>query len=260
MPTEELHSRRLLDSVRMEAASLDGEPRWSRCSARSSRSLLAPASASVPSASSRGAAGRRRAAKPTPGSGIATKAALSNPKCQTGPTYGAYGQLDGAIVGGGPVCTRPFKAGENNSGTTSPGVTKDAISVVYVLGSVPETRAQPATNTQTGAPGPTRTPRYDLLLAMRSYYETWGREIDVKFYTSTGTRRGAQTADAVAIKAMKPFAVVNSYNAVYGTMAIELAKAKILVYDAETGREDFTVSRSVPLGQHGFAGSRDQRG
>ena len=40
---------------------------------------------------------------------------------------------------------------------------------------------------------------------------------------------------------MKPFAVVNSYNAGYGTMAIELAKAKILVYDAETGKEDFTA-------------------
>ena len=82
---------------------------------------------------------------------------------------------------------------------------------------------------------------HDLLLAMRPYYETWGRDIDVKFYTSTGTDEAAQRADAVAIKAMKPFAVVNSYNAGYGTMAIELAKAKILVYDAETGREDFTA-------------------
>ena len=154
---------------------------------------------------------------------------------------GRTDSFDGAIVGGGAVCTRPFKAGENNGGATSPGVTKDSISVVYVLGSVPETRAQPAMNTKTGAAGTDQDAAHDLLLAMRPYYETWGREIDVKFYTSTGTDEAAQRADAVAIKAMKPFAVVNSYNAGYGTMAIELAKAKILVYDAETGREDFTA-------------------
>ena len=110
-----------------------------------------------------------------------------------------------------------------------------------MLGNVPETRAQPAMNTQTGAAGTDEDAAHDLLLAMRPYYETWGREIDVKFYTSTGTDETAQRADAVAIKAMKPFAVVNSYNAGYGTMAVELAKAKILVYDAETGKEDFTA-------------------
>ena len=201
---------------------------------------LATASASVPSAAL-AVPVADGAAKPTPGSGIATKAALTNPKCKTGATYGPYGQFDGAIVGGGAVCTRPFKAGENNGGATSPGVTKDKISVVYVLGNVPETRAQPAMNTQTGAMGTDEDAAHDLLLAMRPYYETWGREIDVKFYTSTGTDETAQRADAVAIKAMKPFAVVNSYNAGYGTMAIELAKAKILVYDAETGKEDFTA-------------------
>ena len=201
---------------------------------------LAPASASVPSAAL-AVPLAEGAGKPTPGSGIATKAALSNPKCRTGDTYGPYGQLDGPIVGGGPICTRPFKAGENNGGATSPGVTKDKISVVYVLGNVPETRAQPAMNTQTGAAGTDADAAHDLLLAMRPYYETWGREIDVKFYTSTGTDESAQRADAVAIKAMKPFAVVNSYNAGYGTMATELAKEKILVYDAETGKEDFTA-------------------
>ncbi len=110
-----------------------------------------------------------------------------------------------------------------------------------MLGNVPETRAQPAMNTQTGAAGTDEDAAHDLLLAMRPYYETWGREIDVKLYTSTGNDEAAQRADAVAIKAMKPFAVVNSYNAGYGIMATELAKSKILVYDAETGKEDFTA-------------------
>ena len=64
----------------------------------------------------------------------------------------------------------------------------------------------------------------------------------------------------MAIKAMKPFAVVNSYNAGYGTMAIELAKAKILAVRRGDGARGFHCSCSVPLGQHGFAGGRDQRG
>ncbi len=148
---------------------------------------LATASASVPSVAL-AVPLADGAAKPTPGSGIATKAALSNPRCQTGPTYGPYGQFDGAIVGGGAVCTRPFKAGENNGGATSSGVTKDSISVVYVLGSVPETRAQPAMNTKTGAAGTDEDAAHDLLLARRPYYETWGARS-----TSSSTRRRALT-------------------------------------------------------------------
>ena len=49
---------------------------------------------------------------------------------------------------------------------------------------------------------------HDLLLAQRQYYETWGRELDIQFYTSSGEDESAQRADAVAIKALKPFAVV----------------------------------------------------
>ena len=41
------------------------------------------------------------------------------------------------------------------------------------------------------------------------FYETWGRDIEVHFYISSGTDEPAQRADIVAIKAMKPFAAVN---------------------------------------------------
>ena len=144
------------------------------------------------------------------------------------------GRFNGSTVGGGPFCVRPFKAGENNGGATSQGVTADKISVVYVLGHIPETRAQPATNQVNGSPGTDSDAIHDLLLAQTSFYETWGREIDVQFYTSSGEDETAQRADAVAIKALKPFAVVNTHNSGLGIMAAELAKAKILVYDAET--------------------------
>ena len=54
-------------------------------------------------------------------------------------------------------------------------MTKDAISVVYVLGSVPEdAAAQPAMNTKTGVAGTDEDAAHDLLLAMRPDDETWG--------------------------------------------------------------------------------------
>ncbi len=154
-------------SVRMEwAASLDGEPLWSRCSARSSRSRSRPRRHRCRRPRSRcrwpmARRSRRRARGSPP------RRHSRTPSVRPATTYGPYGQFDGAIVGGGPVCTRPFKAGENNGGATSPGVTKDKISVVYVLGNVPETRAQPAMNTQTGAAGTDEDAAHDLLLAMR---------------------------------------------------------------------------------------------
>jgi len=181
------------------------------------------------------------AAKPTPGSGIATKAAMDNPKCRVGDTYGPYGQFDSSLVGGGPVCTAPFKTGQSNGGATAPGVTKDSIKVVVTISNPPETRSNPAMNLATGTAGTDQDAFHDLLFAERPWYETWGRNIDVSYYTVDGTDEASQHAAAVAIKAMKPFAVVNTYNAGYGIMAADLAKAKILVYDAETGKEDFTA-------------------
>ena len=180
------------------------------------------------------------AGKPTPGSGIYTQAALDNPLCVIDKERYPYGRFDGAVVGGGAVCTRPFKTGENNGGATSTGVTKDAVKVVVVLGAVPEP-SSPSLNATTNQPGTDQDSIYDLWTATRPLYETWGREIDVTFYKSTGVDETAQRADAVAIKAMKPFAVYNSYNVGLPVMAAELAKAKILTYDAATTRDDFTA-------------------
>jgi hypothetical protein len=198
---------------------------------------LATASASVPSAAL-AVPLADGAGKPTPGSGMATKAALENPRCTVNDRTGPYGRFNGPTVGGGPVCVRPFAADADNGGATAPGVTKDKISVVYVLGHIPETRAQPPVDASTGQTGTDEDAVHDLLLAMRPYYETWGRDVDVKFFTSSGEDESAQRADAVAIKGMKPFAVVNTHNSGLGVLAAELAKAKILTYDAETSYKD----------------------
>ena len=181
------------------------------------------------------------AGKPTPGSGIYTQAALDNPRCTVNKDRYPYGRFDGATVGGGAVCARPFKAGEDNGGATSTGVEKDKIKVVVTVSNPPETRSNPSVNQTTKQPSTDQDSEHDLMLARRPLYETWGREIDVTFYTVNGTDEASQRAAAVAIKAMKPFAVVNTYNAGYGIMAADLAKAKILVYDAETGKDDFTA-------------------
>ena len=74
------------------------------------------------------------AGTPVAASGIGTAAALDNPKCQhDNPNYGVYGRFSGTTVGGGPICVKPWKDGDDNGGATSPGVTKDAVTVVAVV-------------------------------------------------------------------------------------------------------------------------------
>ena len=74
------------------------------------------------------------AAKPTPGSGVGTQAALDNPGCvHDDPEYGVYGRFNSFAVGDGPVCVKPWKAGSDNGGATSRGVTADRVSVVFVM-------------------------------------------------------------------------------------------------------------------------------
>ncbi|MEX1006280.1 MAG: hypothetical protein WD271_00365 [Acidimicrobiia bacterium] len=173
--------------------------------------------------------------KPTPGSGIGTAAALDNPKCNTGEAFGPFGRFDTTTVGGGsegPVCVKPWPEGAANGGATSQGVTADRIKVVFVT---PDPRQ--AANSSAGpknrvdnSKGTDADAFHDLLLARMRWYETWGRDIEVKFVASTGDDEAAQRADAVTIKAEKPFAVIGGGD----VLDAELAKAKILVFGPST--------------------------
>ncbi|HXY94582.1 MAG TPA: hypothetical protein VEP49_19125, partial [Acidimicrobiia bacterium] len=172
------------------------------------------------------------AAQPVPGTGIGTKAALDDPRCHTGAQYGSYGKWDSSYVGGGPICVRPFAAGENNGGATSPGVTAKSIKVVAVL-PTPQRSEQQAlaaqlNNLATNSRGTWQDAIHDYLVANLPFYETWGRDIDVSFYQSTGVDETAQRADAVAILAMKPFAVINFDSFGLDTLLISLAHANVL--------------------------------
>ena len=94
---------------------------------------------------------------------------------------------------------RPFKAGEDNGGATSKGVTKDSIKVVAVLPTAERSSAQALAaqlnNRETNSKGTWEDAIHDYLVAELPYYETWGRNIDLSFYTSTGVDETAQRVE-----------------------------------------------------------------
>src|SRR5262245_40301883 len=73
------------------------------------------------------------AAPPVAGTGLGTKEALDDPRCNTGDQYSVYGRWDTSTVGAGPYCVRPFEDGEDNGGATAKGVTADSIKIVAVI-------------------------------------------------------------------------------------------------------------------------------
>src|SRR5439155_20633241 len=129
----------------------------------------------------------------------------------------------------GPVCVKPWTDGADNGGATAPGVTKDRILVYaiipndeqlsHVSGAAPTNRAGNTRGTYQDAV-------HDYLLPIMKFYETWGRDIEVRFLTSTGQDEAAQRADAVKVKAEKPFAVLDLAPSALDVFDAEMAKAK----------------------------------
>jgi hypothetical protein len=194
---------------------------------------IGPAGASVtPSAG---------AVKPPAAAGIGTAAALHNPRCAYGdPQFGPDGRFNSMIAGGGSVCVKPWHAGEENGGATAPGVTKSTITVVGIvpndqeLEGVSRAAGTMAVNRADDATGTYKDAVHDYLLAEMPFYETWGRDIEMKFVTSSGTDESAQRSDAVAVVAKKPFAAINFVGVGLDVLETELAKSKILVWGAAT--------------------------
>ena len=151
------------------------------------------------------------AGPPVAASGMGTQAALDNPRCRhDDPKYGPYGHFDSTEIGGGPVCVKAWKAGANNGGATAQGVTAKKITVVALVPNEEQLKADPVApkHRADNSASTIQDALYDYLLPQMRFYETWGRDLEVKFYTSTGDDETAQRADLVAITAMKPFAVV----------------------------------------------------
>ena len=200
-------------------------------------SVVTAALVSTSLAASAGAAVQRPegAGKPPSGSGIGTAAAMNRADCRTnGDVNAPYGYLDAALQGQGPVCVKPWKDGDDNGGATSSGVTGDAVTLVAVVPSESQATATGATQRATKAKGKYQDAFHDLLLPMMRYYETWGRDIDLRFVESSGVDEAAQRADLVRIKEMKPFAVMDVVPAGLDVLDAELANAKILTFGYAT--------------------------
>ena len=153
--------------------------------------------------------------KPPAGSGINTAAALDNPHCDK--TAGPYGRLDFVQKGTGPVCVTVWKEGKDNGGATYQGVTKDKIKVVALVPNEQQMAAVTPTqlpmNYATGKPGTVQDVFSDGLAGYEHAFGktyTYGRDVDLQFVTSTGDDEAAQRADAIKVKEMKPFTVLDA--------------------------------------------------
>jgi hypothetical protein len=174
------------------------------------------------------------AGPPVAASGMGTTAALENPKCRKTapsgiPPYQGYGAFDGVTVAGGPTCVKPWKAGSDNGGATWQGVTKDKVTIVAVLPNETQLQSDPVTpkHLSDKSASTYEDAVHDWVLPQMKFYETWGRDVEWKFVTSSGSDEAAQRADVVAVKAMKPFAVFHLIVAGLDVLETELAKAHI---------------------------------
>jgi len=182
------------------------------------------------------------AGPPVPASGIGTPAALDNPRCRhDDPKYGPYGHFDSTELGGGPVCVKAWTAGDDNGGATSQGVTKHKITVVAVIHNDQQIKTDPVPPKRLAdnSTGRYQDAIYDYMLPEMRFYETWGRDIEIRFYPSSGDDEAAQRADLVAIKAMKPFAVIVFAQPPTGSVlesGLAAAKIPVIGYDATSAQ------------------------
>ena len=128
-------------------------------------------------------------------------------------------------------CVEPFEG--DNGGATSPGVTADAVTVVYY-------RADPALDPLTAATFENAGADIDPQTAAdtvegfadvyNELYETYGRTVNVEVYTGTGAGDDVEAAqaDAIAIAEKEPFAVVGGPTQAYNAFAAELASRGII--------------------------------
>jgi hypothetical protein len=182
----------------------------------------------VPVASAAAAERAPGTGKPPAGSGINTAAALDNPQCDK--SAGPYGRLDFVLAGSGPTCVTPWKTGQDNGGKTYQGVTKDTIKVVALVPNEQQmsevTPTQRPVNYATGQQGTVTAVLEDGLAGFehglgKKY--TYGRDVEMEFVTSSGSDETAQRADAVTVKAMKPFVVLD-----HGTTALDVFDAAMV--------------------------------
>ena len=170
------------------------------------------------------------AAKAGLDNGVGTAAALKNPNCDPDTK-----QIKILLIARAP-CVRHVAASQNG-GATSRGVTRDSVKVVIVAASDPTTVSSDiasavlgGTNQATGKTGTLADAARDENQLLSNFYETYGRKLDIEFYTRTGLDEAAQRADALAIAEKKPFIVLSALP-ITGQI---LAQKKIITFDTPT--------------------------
>lgn len=130
-----------------------------------------------------------------------------------------------------PPCVQPFTG--KNGGATSQGVTGDSIKVVVYVG---DPSKDPLLAGQIAAAGASLDPN-QIKDTWRGYFdiynkmfELYGRKFDVQFFdgTGSGSDTAAAKADAIAIAAMKPFAVAGGPQQSTTVFSDELAHRGVL--------------------------------
>ncbi len=215
--------------------------------------VLTVGTGAVPASGAAAAAKAPGTATPPKGSGINTPAALNDPKCDK--DGGPYGRWDFMSKGTGPVCVRPFEQGDSNGGATSRGVTKGTITVVAVTQNPEQTAVQkqqggtPPKSNSTGATGTMEDALHDILAAYSHVYETWGRNVELKYVQSSGSDEASQRADALRVEEYKPFAVLETTPTGLDTLTRTVAKDKYIVMSNTTTTDNALQQQPYRWGQ-----------
>jgi len=139
--------------------------------------------------------------------GINSAAALASPSCD------ATRKQIRHYYFAAPPCVKPWKDGDDNGGATAQGVRRDSVKVVVLQNSPvpdpPKVSANFVLNQATGKTGSPIDAVLDYDAVYRRPYETWGRTVEYEFVQSSGSDETAQRADALAVAAKKPFAVLD---------------------------------------------------
>ncbi len=137
-----------------------------------------------------------------------------------------------------PECYAPFEG--DNGGDTAQGVTADSIKVVYYQGPdddpVVNFLTEPIAVDDSNAESDATT--RELLEMFESYYEFYGRSVDLETYVSTGLTNDEVTARADAVRIaedFEPFAVLGGPG-LTSAFADELAARDILCVSCTPGQ------------------------
>ncbi len=214
--------------------------------------IVVAAVAAVMSAAPAGAATQAPGTgKPPAGTGMNTAAAFANPQCRK--DAGPYGRMDFVFEGFGPVCVAEWKKGTDNGGATAQGVTKDKIKVVVLVPNEQQLAGarpgQTPVDHTTGKTGTVTNAFKDTFAAFTQAHVTYGRTFDLDFVTSSGDDESQQRADAVTVKAKKPFAVIDGTYTSEPVFGTALAVDKIPVFANTTSLESTLKQAPYRWGQ-----------